>query len=173
MAIENIKKNRLARTLLNDTFLQTEQIMRQSCKGYRLKTAEADAADLLGETAKANRLRNEAYEFINRIPLAPKLRKQRIDDLVLFLTDKLGTQANAVAYLDDALVRYGVETTRQELMTHLNTLVAISDTVLDGNINLGWTLDQVADYIEANTSDDDPMYAILETTFPDVPDLIR
>lgn len=172
MPIDEAKKNRSIRTLLNDTFLQAEQVMRNACKEYRKQMSLAALSDLQGDPQKANAHRAEAYNQINRVVITPYLRRQRITDLVAYLANRLGTQAAAVAWVDDALTKYGVNVTRQELMTHLNALVVIADAVIAGNVNGTWTLDQVADYVEANTQDDDPLYAILETTMPVVPDLV-
>ena len=78
--------------------------------------------------------------------------------IVSHLTLRLGTQSAAISAIDLFLSQYNNGAfTRTKITTKLNTLQSYQDAIIDGVNNLGWTMDDVANYIEANLDDDEAL----------------
>lgn len=166
MAISKIKIHRFIRTLVNDVFTHAELMLRNGAEGYKLFEAEAAALEAgAGTPEQIAAKRSEALFHLRHGVAAPQRIDFRIQKKVAKLISKFGTPALAASYIDNALLYYGIDATRQEILDHINSLTAISATVINGRLNLGWTLDQMADYIIANTENDEDLYAFEDTGY--------
>lgn len=80
---------------------------------------------------------------------APHLAQAKIQNWVNGYNSRNGP-GTAGPYLDSCLTAYGSTTTASDINTEVAALVSQMQGIVDNVNNLGWTWDQVADYIDAN-----------------------
>jgi len=169
MAIQEVKRHRIISTLVTMVFTHAEMMMRNGATAFIRINEEANILEAAsGDPAVIAEKRDEAKLHLRHATEAPARTKNRIQALIANLTTKLGNVSAARQFIDDGIAAYLPDTNRTELVGHLDSLITIVQTAIDGKISSGWTLLQMAEHLRDNSEDDNILYAIQIDNFTPV-----
>lgn len=154
MAFKNVRYSRAISELFRIA-TNVDIVMRNSAKQYRaIQTQIENETD----PARITILQQQALFSLRHGATRPSFVQSRIRRFISNLAEKEGSQANALAIVDGIInVMTGGTATRQEITAELTALRVHEDAIIDGVKNQGWSLDDVAAYIEANIEDNNDL----------------